>query len=188
MSDSKRNCQICPLCGKLYKGTDNLVEYNGEKMCRNCYGILEREFFPIEGIDPDGEENPDYQEGYRQGASYMNRQWMRKIIQHYKKPINTTTIEERANVPQNRIPMNEEYLLDRGFLKEVDEELALAGFVTPNERIIVGSHRPYKTFPYDWFVIVKNQSMNDNIGSLDFAYVDQFETFLKLCGVDYEGK
>lgn len=102
MSDSKRNCQICPLCGKLYKGTDNLVEYNGEKMCRNCYGILEREFFPIEGIDPDGEENPDYQEGYRQGASYMNRQWMRKIIQHYKKPMDTTTIEERANVPQNR--------------------------------------------------------------------------------------
>lgn len=97
MSDSKRNCQICPLCGKLYKGTDNLVEYNGEKMCHNCYGILEREIFPIEGIDPDGEKNPDYQEGYRQGASYMNRQWMRKIIQHYKKPIDTTTIEERAN-------------------------------------------------------------------------------------------
>lgn len=93
-----------------------------------------------------------------------------------------------ANVPQNRIPMNEKYLLGKGFLKEVDEDLALEGFVTPNERIIVGSHRPYKTFPYDWFVIVKNQSMNDNIGSLDFAYVDQFETFLKLCGVDYEGK
>ena len=66
-------------------------------MCRNCYGILEREIFPIEGIDPDGEENPDYQEGYRQGASYMNRQWMRKIVQQYKKPIDTTTIEERAN-------------------------------------------------------------------------------------------
>ena len=47
-----------------------------------------------------------------------------------------------ANVPQNRIPMNEKYLLGKGFLKEVDEDLALEGFVSPNERIIVGSHRP----------------------------------------------
>mgnify|MGYP004657038689 CR=1 FL=1 len=93
-----------------------------------------------------------------------------------------------TNAQQNRIPMNEEYLLGKGFLKEVDEELALEGFVAPNERIIVGSHRPYKTFPYDWFVIVKDQNMNDDIGSLDFAYVDQFETFLKICGVDYGRK
>ena len=84
--------------------------------------------------------------------------------------------------------MTEEYLLNKGFLKEVDNELALEGFVSPNNRIIVGSHHPLKTFPYDWYVIVKKRDMNDDIGTLDFAYVDQFETFLKLCGVDYGEK
>ena len=97
MLDNKRNSQICPLCGKHYKGTDNLVEFNGEKMCHNCYGILKTEISLKWPIDPNGEENPDYQEGYRQGASYMNHQWMREIVQQYKKPIDTTTIEERAN-------------------------------------------------------------------------------------------
>ena len=65
MSDSKRNCQICPLCGKLYKGTDNLVEYNGGKMCHNCYGILKTEISSMRGLDLNGEETPDYQEDYR---------------------------------------------------------------------------------------------------------------------------
>lgn len=94
---------------------------------------------------------------------------------------------DETSVPQDRIPMTEEYLLSKGFQKEIDEELGLEGFVTPDERIIVGSQHPYKILPYDWNVIVKNWDMND-IGSLDFAYVDQFEAFLKLCGVDYGEK
>lgn len=120
--------------------------------------------------------------------TFNSKEECEKYFNYIIELIDTKSYIDLTNAKQNRIPMNEEYLLSKGFLKEVDEKLALEGFVTPNERIIVGSHRPYKTFPYDWFVIVKDQSLNDDIGSLDFAYVDQFETFLKICGVDYGEK
>ena len=60
-------------------------------------------------------------------------------------------------------------------------------FVSPNKQISVLNYYTNRPSPYDWYVHVDNQSM-DTIGSLDLAYVDEFESFLKLCGVDYGEK
>lgn len=94
---------------------------------------------------------------------------------------------DETSVPQDRIPMTEEYLLNKGFTKDIDELLEVEEFFSPNNQIMVRHHDTNRLSPYNWYVHVDNQSM-DTIGSLDFAYVDQFEAFLKLCGVDYGEK
>lgn len=88
---------------------------------------------------------------------------------------------------KGRVPMTEEYLVNKGFVKNFDELLSLEDFVSPNKQITVRNYYTNRPSPYDWYVHVDNQSM-DTIGSLDLAYVDEFESFLKLCGVDYGEK
>lgn len=80
-------------------------------------------------------------------------------------------------------PMTEEYLLDKGFTKVFDDILNIENFVSSNKQIIVWNNYTIRQHPYDWYVHMGNQDM-DTIGSLNFAYVDEFETFLKLCGVE----
>lgn len=79
--------------------------------------------------------------------------------------------------------MTEEYLLDKGFAKVFDDLLNLENFVSPNKQITVWHNYTIRQRPYDWCVHVGNQDL-DTIGSLDIAYVDEFETFIKLCGVE----
>lgn len=88
-------------------------------------------------------------------------------------------------------PMNEEYLLSKGFLKGSDDDsdddfdysFDSETFISSNRQIMVQRYQVAKAFPYGWFMLVKNRDMED-IGSLDFIYVEQFESFLKLCGIE----
>lgn len=78
--------------------------------------------------------------------------------------------------------MTEEYLLDKGFTKDFVDLLNLEYFVSPNKQISVWRNYPDTPSPYGWSALVHR---DDNTrGSLDIAYVDEFETFLKLCGVE----
>lgn len=79
--------------------------------------------------------------------------------------------------------MTEEYLLNKGFTKVFNVLLNIDNFVSPNKQITVWNNYIVRQHPYDWYVHVSNQNM-DNIGLLDFVYVDQFETFLKFCGIE----
>lgn len=61
-------------------------------------------------------------------------------------------------------------------------------YVSPNSQIIV--HHGAKVankLSCSWHVHVSNV-YTDPIGTLDFEYLEEFETFLKLCGVDYGEK
>ena len=83
-------------------------------------------------------------------------------------------------------PMTEEYLLDKGYLKF--QHMDIIEYASPNSWIIIyhgfgATNRP----SCNWHVHVDNNSF-DSIGALYFEYVDEFETFLKLCGVDYGEK
>lgn len=83
-------------------------------------------------------------------------------------------------------PMSEEYLLDKGYLKF--QHMGIIEYASPNSRIIIRHGFGVTNRPScDWHVHVDNNSF-DSIGTLDFAYVDEFETFLKLCGTDYGEK
>lgn len=78
--------------------------------------------------------------------------------------------------------MTEEYLLDKGFTKDFADLLNLEYFVSPNKQISVWRNYPDTPSPYGWSALVHR---DDNTrGSLDIAYVDEFETFLKLCRVE----
>lgn len=85
-------------------------------------------------------------------------------------------------IPERQL-MTEEYLLNKGFIKVFNVLLNIDDFVSPNKQITVWNNYTVRQHPYDWYVHVSNQNM-DNIGLLDFAYVDQFETFLKFCGIE----
>ena len=100
--------------------------------------------------------------------------------------IDITSVSQLVNmtsISEERVPMTEEYLLNKGFTKDFDELLEVEEFFSPNKQIMVRHHDTNRLPPYNWYVHVDNQSM-DTIGSLDFAYVDEFETFIKLCGVE----
>lgn len=96
----------------------------------------------------------------------------------------TVEILHKADAPERQL-MTEEYLLNKGFTKIFNDLLNIEDFVSPNKQIAVWRNYTIRQHPYDWYVHVGNQDL-DTIGSLDFAYVDEFETFLKLCGADYE--
>jgi len=86
------------------------------------------------------------------------------------------------------ILMTEKYLLDKGFTSCQYTKMGYTEYVSPNKQIIV-RHGTGVTNrrSCNWYVHVDNNSF-DSIGTLDFEYVDEFETFLKLCGVDYGEK
>ena len=75
-------------------------------------------------------------------------------------------------------PMTEEYLLDKGYSKSL--HMGTIEYISSNSQIIV-RHGPGVTNrpTCNWHVHVDNYSF-DSIGSLDFEYVDEFESFLKL--------
>lgn len=78
--------------------------------------------------------------------------------------------------------MTEEYLLDKEFTKDFDDLLNEEYFVSPNKQISVWHSYDNVPSPYDWYAIINK---DDNTrGSMDIAYVDEFETFLKLCRVE----
>lgn len=78
--------------------------------------------------------------------------------------------------------LTKEYLLKKGFLREFDELLNLENFVSPNKQITVWRNRDNAPSLYGWYAIINKDGHTR--GTLDLAYVDQFETFLKLCGVE----
>lgn len=86
------------------------------------------------------------------------------------------------------ILMTEEYLLDKGFTSYKFASMGYTEYVSPNSQIIV--HHGAKVankLSCSWHVHVSNV-YTDPIGTLDFEYLEEFETFLKLCGVDYGEK
>lgn len=89
-----------------------------------------------------------------------------------------------------QVPMTEEYLLDKGFIKDFDETTSLTRFDSPNKKISVWFHPPRIQSPYNCYVHIVDYVNNfrEIRGSLEIAYVDEFEAFLKLCGVDYGEK
>lgn len=87
----------------------------------------------------------------------------------------------RKGTPERQL-MTEEYLLDKGFTKDFNDLLNEENFVGPNNQVTVWRNYDNVPSPYDWYVIINK---DDNTrGSLDIAYVDEFETFLKLCRVE----
>ena len=86
--------------------------------------------------------------------------------------------------------MTEEYLLDKGFIKDFDETTSLTRFDSPNKKISVWFHPHRIQPPYNCYVHIVDYINNfrEIRGSLEIAYVDEFESFLKLCKVDYEEK
>lgn len=86
------------------------------------------------------------------------------------------------------IPMTEKYLLDKGFTSCQYTKMGYTEHVSPNKQIIVQHGARVSNRPScSWYVHVSNV-YTDTIGTLDFEYIDEFETFLKLCGVDYGEK
>lgn len=79
-------------------------------------------------------------------------------------------------------PMTEEYLLDKGYSKYL--YMDTIEYISSNSQIIV-RHGPGVTNrpSCSWHVHVDNYSF-DSIGSLDFEYIEEFESFLKLCGIE----
>lgn len=92
-----------------------------------------------------------------------------------------TEVLHKADAPERQL-MTEEYLLNKGFTKDFDDLLNCEYFVDPNNQVTVWRNYDNVPSPYDWYVIINK---DDNTrGSLDIAYVDEFETFLKLCRVE----
>lgn len=87
----------------------------------------------------------------------------------------------RKGTPKRQL-MTEEYLLDKGFTKDFNDLLNEEYFVGPNNQVTVWRNYNNVPSPYDWYVIINNDDKTR--GSLDIAYVDEFETFLKLCRVE----
>ena len=78
--------------------------------------------------------------------------------------------------------MTEEYLLGKGFTKDFNDLLNEEYFAGPNNQVTVWRNYDNVPSPYVWYAIINK---DDNTrGSLDIAYVDEFETFLKLCRVE----
>lgn len=78
--------------------------------------------------------------------------------------------------------MTEKYLLDKGFIKDFNDLLNEEYFVGLNNQVTVWRNYDNVPSPYDWYVIINKDDKTR--GSLDIAYVDEFETFLKLCRVE----
>lgn len=86
------------------------------------------------------------------------------------------------------ILMTEKYLLDKGFTSCQYTKMGYTEYVSPNKQIIVHHGARVSNKPScSWHVHVSNV-YTDPIGTLDFEYLEEFETFLKLCGVDYGEK
>lgn len=93
-----------------------------------------------------------------------------------------TKVLHKADAPERQL-MTEEYLLGKGFTKEFDDLLNCEYFASPNEQITMwrNDHTNVPS-PYEWFALI-NKGDNTR-ASMDIAYVDEFETFIKLCGVE----
>lgn len=91
----------------------------------------------------------------------------------------------RKGIPKQQL-MTEEYLLDKGFIKDFDETTSLTRFDSPNKKISVWFHPHRIQPPYNCYVHIVDYINNfrEIRGSLEIAYVDEFESFLKLCGVE----
>lgn len=109
----------------------------------------------------------------------------RQYIWSYK--LDGTTFDGKVGVLYKETPkrqlMYEEYLLTKGFIKKFDDILNIERFVSLNKRITVWNDYTVRQHPYDWYVHVSSPDM-DTVGILDFAYIDEFETFLKFCGIE----
>lgn len=93
-----------------------------------------------------------------------------------------TEVLHKADAPERQL-MTEEYLLGKGFTKDFDDLLNCEYFAGPNEQITMWRN-DYTNVPspYGWFALI-NKGDNTR-ASMDIAYVDEFETFIKLCGVE----
>ena len=79
-------------------------------------------------------------------------------------------------------PMTEEYLLNKGYSKYL--YTSTIEYISSNSQIMVRHGHGVTNSPScNWHVHVDNHSF-DSIGSLDFEYIEEFESFLKLCGVE----
>lgn len=86
-----------------------------------------------------------------------------------------------TNVPERQL-MTEEYLLGKGFTKDFNDLLNEEYFAGPNNQVTVWRNYDNVPSPYVWYAIINK---DDNTrGSMDIAYIDEFETFLKLCRVE----
>lgn len=112
------------------------------------------------------------------------RQWL------WEYNLDGTRYEDETEVLRQATPerqlMTEKYLLDKGFIKDFNDLLNEEYFVGPNNQVTVWRNYDNVPSPYDWYVIINKDDKTR--GSLDIAHVDEFETFLKLCGVDYGEK
>lgn len=87
----------------------------------------------------------------------------------------------RKGTPERQL-MTEEYLLGKGFTKDFNDLLNEEYFAGPNNQVTVWRNYDNVPSPYVWYAIINK---DDNTrGSMDIAYIDEFETFLKLCRVE----
>lgn len=85
----------------------------------------------------------------------------------------------------NRNHIDTSYLFNKGFIEDQNTAIAfVAKYVSSNKQHIIVKCGVSNRSLCNWNVSVYDQYMNI-IGSLDFKYVDEFESFLKLCNVDY---
>lgn len=121
--------------------------------------------------------------------TFDSKEECEQVFNYIVEAIGTKSYIDLTKVLPNmneHILMTEEYLLDKGYLKF--QHMDIIEYASPNSRIIIyhgfgATNRP----SCNWHVHVDNNSF-DSIGAMDFEYVDEFETFLKLCGVDYGEK
>lgn len=121
--------------------------------------------------------------------SFVSKEECEQMFNYIIEAIGTKSYIDMTKVLQNskeRVLMTEEYLLNKGFTKDFNDLLNEESFVSLNNQVTVWRNYDNVPSPYDWYVIINK---DDNTrGSLDIAYVDEFESFLKLCGVDYGEK
>lgn len=87
----------------------------------------------------------------------------------------------RKGTPERQL-MTEEYLLGKGFTKDFNDLVNEEYFAGPNNQVTVWRNYDNVPSPYVWYAIINK---DDNTrGSMDIAYIDEFETFLKLCRVE----
>lgn len=116
--------------------------------------------------------------------SITGRQWVRECNLDGTADYGEVEILHQAT-PERQL-MTEEYLLGKGFTKDFNDLLNEEYFVGSNNQVTVWRNYDNVPSPYDWYAIINK---DDNTrGAMDIAYVDEFETFLKLCRVDYGEK
>lgn len=123
--------------------------------------------------------------------TFDSKEECEQVFNYIVEAISTKSYIDLTKVLPNmneHILMTEEYLLDKGFTSCQYTKMGYTEYVSPNNQIIVQHGARVSNRPScSWHVHVSNV-YTDTIGTLDFEYLDEFETFLKLCGVDYGEK